>query len=287
VGVRLNPGLGSGGTKKTNTGGPAASFGIWHEWLPQILAVASEHDLKIVRVHTHIGSGADPQVWKEVAEKTLRHLDQMPDVRAVDLGGGFKVARVHGEEETDLAQIGAEISAVLQGFADRTGRELHLILEPGTYLLANSAVLLATVADRVSTGDGGYTFLKLDAGMTEILRPSLYAAQHPFRLPLCREDSDTEDVVIVGHCCESGDLLTPSPEDSGALLPRSLPRCEIGELVEIGGSGAYCSAMSAANYNSFPLSSEVLLRAEGSVQLIRKRQSLDQILQNERPLGPT
>merc|ERR1711871_1095372 len=58
VGVRFNPGLGSGGTAKTNVGGPSSSFGIWHEQFDEVVALAKKHQLEVVRVHTHIGSGS-------------------------------------------------------------------------------------------------------------------------------------------------------------------------------------------------------------------------------------
>ena len=92
---------------------------------------------------------------------------------------------------------------------------------------------------------------------------------------------------MVGHCCESGDLLTPDESDPGLLKERLLTKAEIGDLVVIDGAGAYCSAMPAKNYNSFPEIPEVLVRESGEFALIRKRQTLDQITQNEVPLPGT
>ena len=86
---------------------------------------------------------------------------------------------------------------------------------------------------------------------------------------------------MVGHCCESGDVLTPSPGHPEDLEPRLLPGTRIGDLVVLGGAGAYGSSMAAKNYNSFPEAAEVMLRKDGSISLIRKRQTLDQIVQNE------
>ena len=191
-----------------------------------------------------------------------------------------------GEVSTDLPEVGAPIKAALEAFARRTGRELHLEIEPGTFLVANAGCLLASVEDKTSTGDEGHVFLKLDAGMSEILRPTLYAAQQPMTvLPLGSEQGRAvESVVVVGHCCESGDLLTPDPSDPVRLKERALVRADIGDLVVIDGAGAYCAAMQAKNYNSFPEAPEVLLRESGELALIRKRQTLDQILQNEVPL---
>lgn len=123
VGVRINPGLGSGGTQRTNVGGPASSFGIWHEYIPQIKAVAEKYRLKIVRIHTHIGSGSDPFVWQKVAKMSIATVEQFEDVHTLDMGGGFKVARVAGEKSTDLQKIGKPVAKEIRDFAKRTGRK--------------------------------------------------------------------------------------------------------------------------------------------------------------------
>ncbi len=284
VGVRFNPGLGSGGTSKTNVGGPASSFGIWHELVPQVRELAAKHRLRVVRVHTHIGSGSDPAVWQRAADLSFNMVRQFPDATVLNLGGGYKVGRMAEEKTTDLGEIGAPILQKFKTLSEETGRALRLEIEPGTFLLANSCSLLTTVQDVADTGEGGYHFLKLDAGMTEILRPSLYAAQHPVILLPRKPTGAAKPYVVVGHCCESGDLLTPSPADSGELAPRELPEAGIGDLCVIEGAGAYCSAMSAKNYNSFPEAAEVLLRESGELVLIRRRQTLEQIVQNEVPL---
>src|SRR5919109_267936 len=180
IAVRMNPGLGSGSTKRTNTGGPAASFGIWHEYLDQVKAVAARYGLVIRTLHSHIGSGTE-----------------------------------------------------LEGFRAREGRALHLELEPGTFLVAESGAVVATCVDVVDTGRDGYLFAKLDSGMTEVTRPSLYGAQHP--IDVLAEGRAEAEVVFVGPCCESGDILTPAPGDPEALAPRRVPRPQIGDLVVVGG----------------------------------------------------
>ena len=85
--VRVNPGLGTGSTKRTNTGGPASSFGIWHEAMPEILAIAKRYDLRIRRLHSHVGSGTDPEVWKRCARMTLDLAGQLPEVGTHQPGG--------------------------------------------------------------------------------------------------------------------------------------------------------------------------------------------------------
>ncbi|MBA3960933.1 MAG: diaminopimelate decarboxylase [Chthoniobacterales bacterium] len=265
IGVRINPGVGSGHSHKTNVGGPASSFGIWHESVEEIKAVAAQHQLTITRLHTHIGSGTDPLVWTKVARLSLDQVRSFPSVTTMSLGGGFKVARMSYEKTTDLQEISQVVADALRVFAQETGRKLHLEIEPGTYLTANAGSLITTIDDLVATGSDGYKFLKLDSGMTDILRPTLYAAQHPL-IVVNDRPSTPERYVVVGHCCESADLLTPHPDDSEVVATRPLQKAEIGDLLVIEGVGAYCASMSARHYNSFPRTPELLRRADGAVE---------------------
>ncbi|TMQ18016.1 MAG: diaminopimelate decarboxylase, partial [Candidatus Rokuibacteriota bacterium] len=279
VSVRMNAGLGSGATNRTNTGGPAASFGIWHEYLGDVKTLAERFNLRITRLHSHIGSGTDPEVWKRVTRMTLDLAAKLPDVGLINLGGGFKVGRMPGEASTDLADVGAHVRQELLAFRDRDGRALRLELEPGTYLVANAGYVVATCVDVVDTGRDGYRFAKLDAGMPEVTRPSLYGAQHP--IWVLAEGRPDADVVFVGPCCESGDILTPAPGDPEALAPRRVPPPRIGDLVVVGGAGAYCAAMATINYNSYPQAPEVMLEPDGALRLLRRRQTLEQVWTNE------
>ncbi len=277
--VRMNPGLGSGSANRTNTGGPASSFGVWHEYLDDVKALAKRHDVRITRLHTHIGSGSDPDVWKRVTAMTLDIAAKLPDVTRVNLGGGFKVGRMPGEASVDLEDIGSHVRRELTAFRNRDGRALHLELEPGTYLVANAGYVVATVVDVVDTGTDGYLFAKLDAGMTEVTRPSLYGAQHP--ITILAEDRDEASVVFVGPCCESGDILTPAPGDPEALAPRRVARPRIGDIAVVGGAGAYCAAMSTINYNSYVQAPEAMLEPDGTLRLLRRREALEDIWRNE------
>ncbi len=285
-GLRFNPGLGSGGTGKTNVGGPHSSFGIWHEWADQAAAIAHRAGLTVERIHTHIGSGSDPEVWKRVAGLSLALVERFPQVTTLNLGGGYKVARMTTEKGTDLAEIGAAVRPQFTALAERTGRRIHLEIEPGTFLLANAASLVARVQDVVETGGpDGMRFYKLDTGMTELLRPSLYGAQHPVVIiPADGAPRPLVSSMVVGHCCESGDVITCLPGDGEAMGPRLLPAAQPGDFAVIEGAGAYAAAMSTKHYNSFPEAPEAWLTAEGQLHPIRQRQPVTQIWANEVPL---
>lgn len=282
-GIRFNPGKGSGGTGKTNVGGPSSSFGIWHEQIDKVKEIVKTYNIKPIRIHTHIGSGSDPVIWQNVASMSLSLVSQFPDAVTLNLGGGYKVGRMSYEYSTDLLKVGAPVRDLFEEFAKKHNRKLKLEIEPGTYLVANSGALLCSVQDLVSTksnnGDTGHNFIKLDSGMTEVLRPSLYGAQHP--IVVHNDDTNTEKYIVVGHCCESGDLFSCAPGDPEALQERLLKKVTIGDLVTIEGSGAYCAGMSTKNYNSFPEAPECIIDTKGQVHLIRKIQTLDQMLANE------
>lgn len=284
VSVRINPGLGSGWNNMTNTGGLGSSFGIWHGQLPEVFKMLDKYGLNVDRVHTHIGSGSDPEVWKKVAGMSLdiveRFIKNNHEVRTLNLGGGYKVGRMQGEFSADLQNCGRPVKDLFEHFYREGYGKLHLEIEPGTFLTANAGCLVSRIVDMKSTPD--YDFVISDTGMTEVTRPALYGAQHPISVvPTDGSKRGTGEYIVSGHCCESGDILTPVIEKPGELQPRQLLEARIGDIVVIGGTGAYCASMSAANYNSYLRAAEVLIGNNGIPQLIRKRQTLDQLTQNE------
>ncbi len=289
ISLRINPGKGSGSNGKVNVGGSSSSFGIWHESIPEAQWLVQRYGLCITRLHTHIGSGSDPSVWQEVAHSSLRWVEEFPDVEVLNLGGGFKVARVAAEKTMDLQLCGDPIKGSFLEFYKKTGRKLHLEIEPGTFLVANAGAVITTIQDIVATDK--YTFLKVNSGMTEVTRPALYAAQHPIAIISSRAiendlgndiySAELKEYVVVGHCCESGDLWTPARGNAEQIQLRQLSTAHVGDLLVMGGAGAYCSSMSMKNYNSFPEAAEVLVTPDDQFKLIRRRQTLEQMVQNE------
>jgi len=273
----VNPGFGSGYHSKTVVAGPKYSFGIWHENLDQIRT-----DFTVRKIHSHIGAGSDPNYWLKSAEYLMTLIEKRyPHCEVLNLGGGFKVARGDLDKAIDVIPIAREALEIVKAFNKRTGRTLKIEIEPGSFLVANSGILVAEVIDRMSTrtettGEEGHNFLKLNTGLNEVTRPALYGAQHSirfFKRDTEEVGSETIPMVVVGHCCESGDLITCDPSDSNELREVPVPRTlQAGDFAVLKGVGAYCSAMSLKNYNSFPEAAEVLVRSNGEAVLIRKRQ---------------
>jgi diaminopimelate decarboxylase len=258
VSLRVNPAIDSAGqNNRLSTSGIASSFGLWHEYVGKALEYAAYNQIVINRLHMHIGTGADPAIWANAMDTALSIVRQMPDVTVLDIGGGYKIAYAVGEHETEMKQISAVFAEKLQLFAQETGRELKLEIEPGRWLVAHAGVLLAQVDDIVDTGTDGYTFLRLNTGMNDFIRAAMYGAQHNLRI--MNDAVDEVEYIVTGHCCETSDMLTTMPGDPEHIAPRKLNKAEIGDVLVIADVGAYCASFSTKQYNAFPSASEVIV----------------------------
>lgn len=293
--LRLHPGVGAGESVTRNTGDKYSCFGIHLTDLERALEFAADKGVWFDQVHVHIGSGGDPYLWRDNIDRELAYVKQyFPSAHTVNLGGGFKEARMPDEKPADIVSLGLYARERFQSFYHETGRKLKMAVEPGTYITANSGFLVSSVIDKKSTGEDGFHFIIADAGMESNTRPLLYGSRHPFyiiskRGKLMSSEFDLGDLypeadyrVVVGRCCESGD--SQSLDAQGHVIPRLMANPEIGDYLVIGGAGAYVSAMTLVNYNSYLQPAEVLLRADGELQLIRKPQTLEQMVGNELPL---
>jgi len=293
IAIRVNPGVGAGESVTRNTGDKYSSFGI-HLWqLDGIKNLLSKSGVRLEHVHAHIGSGGDPEIWRENIDRMLELLElHFPDAKVMNLGGGFKEARMPDEIAANIQELGEYAKLRVTEFRKQTGRTLAVAIEPGTFVVANAGYLVASVLDIKSSGPDGFDFLILNAGMEANTRPLLYGSRHPFyvisaRGELLSSEFDLEsatnslNAVVVGRCCESGDSQTL--DDHGHVVPRKLGIPRPGDYVVIGGTGAYCSSMTLINYNSYLQAPEVLLQSAGGNSLIRKRQTFEQIVVNELP----
>ncbi len=204
-----------------------------------------------------------------MAQLSIKLLHHFPDAHILNLGGGFKIARVPGENAFSFETFSPLIEEIFTKFAQETGRKIQLEIEPGHFLVGNSGALLMRIQDITETYK--HHFLKVDAGMTEVIRPAMYGSRHPFELHSKNPSEKEEFVHIVGHCCESSDVLT-------ADETIALPHTEIGDLLVMGGTGAYCAGMNTTHYNSFPQCPEVVIQKDGSFKEIRRRETIEEML---------
>ncbi|EYB67943.1 diaminopimelate decarboxylase [Deinococcus phoenicis] len=243
--VRVNPALDVSTHDHLATGAASSKFGVTPEQVPQVLGALREagHDAR--GLHVHIGSAIRNagDFSAAFARLTALHL-HTGDLDVLDVGGGWGV-------DADLPGIAREAHAAAATFS------AQLWVEPGRYLVARAGTLLTRV---VGTKHTGRNFVLTDAGMTELLRPMLYGAQHPVTALWDGEVQDRWDVA--GPACESGDLLA-----RGVRLPAPTP----GDLLALGEAGAYGASMSS-NYLTRPRPAEALW--DGAAwALIRRRET--------------
>jgi len=290
--IRVHPGVGSGESVTRNTGDKYSCFGVHLMDIPKALDLAKEKGLIFDQIHIHIGSGGDPQLWRDNIDRELGFVEKyFPNVETVNLGRGFKEARMPDEEPADIQELGEYAKGRFLAFYEKTGRKLKMQIEPGTYVVANAGFMVTSILDKKSTGEDGFNFLITDAGMEANTRPLLYGSRHPFYViskngELLSSEYDlgslypeTDYRVVVGRCCESGD--SQSLDSHGHIIPRMMANPDFDDYLVIGGCGAYVSAMTLANYNSYLQLPEILYKQSGELVLIRKRQVLEQIVQNE------
>ena len=277
VWLRINPGFGHGHSNKTNTGGEHSKHGIWHTELGEALAVIRAQGLQLVGLHMHIGSGVDYGHLSEVCGAMVGLVRETKaaghDLQAISAGGGLSIPYRAGEPVIDTAHYFGLWDAARKEAEALVGHALHLEIEPGRFLVAESGVLLSEV--RATKQAGANHFVLVDAGFSELMRPAMYGSFHAMTVIAADGGPRPErDSVVAGPLCESGDVFTQ--EDGGVVAPRLLPAAEVGDLLVIHDTGAYGASMSS-NYNSRPLAAEVLVDG-GANRLIRRRQTVEELL---------
>ena len=275
VWLRINPGFGHGHSNKTNTGGEHSKHGIWHTELPAALATVKQHGLHLVGLHMHIGSGVDYGHLQEVCAAMVALVKTSgADLEAISAGGGLSIPYQADEPRIDTDHYFSLWDAARREIASHLGHEVHLELEPGRYLVAEAGVLLTEV--RATKHQGGQHFTLVDAGFSDLMRPSMYGAFHGMSLiPTAGDESRaTRATVVAGPLCESGDVFTQG--EGGVVHTRDLPEACVGDLLVLHDAGAYGASMSS-NYNSRPLIAEVLVDGDAH-RLIRRRQTVDELL---------
>ncbi len=286
VWLRINPGFGHGHSHKTNTGGEHSKHGIWHADLGAALAAIRRHGLHLEGLHMHIGSGVDyghlAQVGQAMVGLVRETVAAGHDLRAISAGGGLSIPYRDGDAGIDVEHYFGLWDAARREAEALVGHALTLELEPGRYLVAESAVLLAEV--RAVKTAGANRFVLVDAGFNELMRPAMYGAFHAMTLIAAGGAAKTgeagvlQPTVVAGPLCESGDVFTQGP--GGEVLTRELPAAAVGDLLVIHDAGAYGASMSS-NYNSRPLAAEVLVDGATS-RVIRRRQTVEELLALER-----
>src|SRR5205823_7468656 len=180
----------------------------------------------------------------------------------LDLGGGLGIRYTRDERLPGIAEF---VGPLLERLRERLAADVQIVLEPGRSLVGRAGVTLYRVG--VVKESGGVSYVAVDGGMSDNPRPQLYGAR--YEALLANRANELPDGVfrIAGKHCESGDVLIDAI---------ALPRPRRGDVLAVPATGAYTLAM-GSNYNGVPRPAAVLV-ADGAVTLIRRRETVEQLL---------
>lgn len=269
VSLRINPDVDAKTHPYISTGLKDNKFGIAYAEARRIYGVAAGlPNLRVIGIDCHIGSQlTELTPFADALDRLLVLIDQLKaddiELEHIDMGGGLGI-RYTDETPPDVAEYARIIRERL------TGRALKLVLEPGRSLVGNAGLLLTRV-EYLKPGEDKH-FAIVDAAMNDLMRPALYQAYHGIVPVVPREGEPVQEYDVVGPVCESSDFLGKSRQL--AIGP--------GDLLAVLSAGAYGMTMSS-NYNTRPRVAEVMV-SDGRAKLVRRRETLDELLANERSL---
>jgi diaminopimelate decarboxylase len=265
--IRLNPHVMAGGNSKISTGHIDSKFGISIHQLPHVHRIIETFGLNIEGLHMHTGSEIlDTEVYLRVSEILLNTAKDFKDLQFIDFGSGFKVSYKNDGIETDMEDLGVQLSERFNEFCKSYGRELTLIFEPGKYLVSESGYFLTRV--NVVKQTTSNVFAGVDSGLNHLIRPMFYNAYHNIT-NISKAEGRKRIYTVVGYICETDTFG----------VNRKMTEIAEGDVLCFHNAGAYCYMMSS-NYNSRYRPAEVLVH-EGKAHLIRERETMADILKGQ------
>ncbi|WP_026628503.1 diaminopimelate decarboxylase [Dyadobacter alkalitolerans] len=268
--IRIKPNVAAGGNIKIMTAHADSKFGISVLLLDQILEVVKKYDIKIIGLHQHTGSDIkDAEPFLKVADILFETAKHFPDLEIIDLGGGFKVSYLPGDEITDMDLLGRKISERFKKFCSEYGRELQLWFEPGKFLVSESGYLLVNAT--VVKEDPARNFVHVNSGLNHLIRPMMYGSYHHI-LNVSNPSGEPKTYNVVGYICETDTFATD----------RTLPEVKAGDLLAFLNAGAYGLTMSS-NYNARVRPAEVLID-QAEARLVRRRETMEDLLKTQMDL---
>ncbi|MBI4746593.1 MAG: diaminopimelate decarboxylase [Deltaproteobacteria bacterium] len=266
ISIRINPDVDPKTHPYISTGLKKSKFGIdIKKALNEYRRSRELKNIEVVGVDCHIGSqiteiGPFRDAVRKIREIVVTLASEGFAIKYLDLGGGLGIP-YHVEEPPQPDEYARTIIEEVRGLG------CTLILEPGRLLVGNAGILVTKV---LYTKDGEEkSFVIVDAGMNDLIRPSIYGSFH-FIQPVKKEERKNAMVDVVGPVCESGDFLASA---------RQMPEARPGELLAVMSAGAYGFAMSS-NYNSRPRVAEVLVQGD-RYYIIRKRETFEDLIRLE------
>lgn len=271
IAVRVNPDVDASTHPYISTGLREHKFGVDLAIAEELYGRASTlPGLRLEGVSCHIGSQLlDPGPLLEAADKVIALVNRLRarglPIRYLDLGGGIGVSYREGDRSPAVPSLIEQLVSKISGL------DLTLLLEPGRSIVAEGGILLTRVV--LVKRNGSKTFVVVDAGMNDLIRPALYQAHHEILPVRIQGERQTMEVDVVGPVCESGDFFAHG---------RRIPELHEGDLVAIQTAGAYGFVLSS-NYNSRPRCPELLIDGP-KVLVARQRESYNDLIRGEQRL---
>ncbi len=269
VALRVNPDVAAGGHPNISTGKSGDKFGVpWGDAPALYERMKALPGVKAVGVDVHIGSQIGDLVPMRAAfEKVIGLIKELReaghDLTRIDVGGGLGIPYKAGDDMPPPSAYAQMIREVTEGLG------LQVVLEPGRVIAGNAGVMVSKVLYHKPAPDR--TFMIIDAGMNDLMRPALYQAHHDI-VPLAEPapDAAKAEYDIVGPICESTDKFATQ---------RTMPETQPGARIAFMSSGAYGAVLSS-QYNARPLVAEVLVDGD-HFAVVRRRPSFDEMIQQE------
>jgi diaminopimelate decarboxylase len=268
IALRVNPDIDPKTHPYISTGLKENKFGISIDRALEHYRVAKTlPNVDIVGIHQHIGSQiTELQPFIDALTKTIGFVKELRaagiEIAYLNIGGGLGITY---KDETP--PLPGELAESLRPIVKDCG--CTIVMEPGRAIVGNAGVLVTSVLFRKESGEK--RFLIVDAGMNDLIRPSLYEAYHDIRPVVEVPSAGTATMDVVGPICESGDFLAKD---------RELPELPQGALLAVMGAGAYGFSMSS-NYNSRPRVAEVLVKGSDYF-VVRERETYNDLVKGEK-----
>jgi len=265
--IRINPHVMAGGNTNISVGHIDSKFGISIHQIPLLLRIVENTGMHINGIHMHTGSDIlDIDVFLYASEILFETAKKFKKLTFIDFGSGFKVPYKANDIETNIEELGEKLADRFNTFCENYGQELTLAFEPGKFLVSQSGYFLTKVnAIKQTTST---VFAQVDSGFNHLIRPMLYGAQHHIE-NISNHSGKERFYSVVGYICETDTFANN----------RRIREITEGDILAFYNAGAYCFMMSS-NYNSRYRPAEVLWY-KGEARLIRKRETLDDLLKNQ------
>lgn len=265
--IRLNPHIFAGGNPKISVGHIDSKFGISVHQLRHVHRVVKSSNLKVVGLHMHTGSDIlDVDVFLRAADIMFETAHHFENLEYIDFGSGFKVPYKPNDRHTDIEELGQKLGNRFNEFCQEYGRNLTMMFEPGKFLVSEAGYFL--VKTNVVKQTPATVFAGVDSGLNHLIRPMLYDAYHHI-INASNPEGKERFYTVVGYICETDTFA----------WDRKINEIREGDILVFKNAGAYAFSM-ASNYNSRFRPAEVAIY-NGKAQLIRKRETLQDLLHNQ------